>query len=166
MKYKLFKKQIESLIPDVKRFAFSLTRDLENGDDLTQQALVISLSKHDQFKDHSKLKNWIFRIVYTTWIDINRKNKTIRNYKNMIQGNEQQNDTTQDNMRALNTCIDYKKLLGLLDEKHKACFHLICVEGYSYNEVSEILGIPVGTVASRISHSRRKFNQYFSGLRE
>lgn len=162
MNYKFFKKQIESLIPDVKRFAFSLTRSVDNGQDLAQQALAICLSKHEQFRDNLNLKSWIFRIVYTTWIDINRKNKTINNYRSMVQENSLLNDTTQNNMQDLNICIDYKKLLGLLGEKHKACFHLICIEGYSYSEAARILGIPVGTVASRIAHARRQFSQYFS----
>lgn len=161
MNYRLFKKQIESLIPDVKRFALSLTRNRDNSDDLVQQSFAISLSKADQFKDNSNLKSWIFRIVYTTWIDINRKNKTIINYKNMIQEDHLVNDNNTNNMTSLNTFIDYKKLLSLLAEKQKASFHLVCIEGYSYSEAGEILGIPVGTVASRVSHSRHIFNQYF-----
>ncbi len=166
MNYRLFKKQIESLIPDVKRFAFSLTRDRDNGDDLAQQSFATSLSKFDQFKNNSNLKSWVFRIVYTTWIDINRKNKTITNYKKMVQDSHLINDNKGNDILSLNTCIDYKKPVSLLAEKQRASFHLVCIEGYSYSEAAAILGIPVGTVASRISHSRHKFNQYFSSRRQ
>lgn len=162
MKYRLFKKQIESLIPDVKKFSFSLACSRDNSNDLAQQSLVIALSKADQFRDNSNLKSWLFRIVYTTWIDVVRKNRTITNYKNMIHENHPNNDDNRHNISSLNTYIDCKKLLNLLDDKHKASFHLVCIEGYTYSEAAKILEIPVGTVASRVSQSRIVFNQYFS----
>lgn len=162
MNYRLFKKQIESLIPDVKKFSLSLARNSDNGKDLAQQALVIALSKADQFKDNTNLKNWLFRIVYTTWIDITRKNRTVTNYKNTIRENHQLNDDNRQNISSLNSYIDCKKTFNLLADKHKASFYLVCIEGYTYSEAAKILGIPVGTVASRVSLSRCRFNQYFS----
>ena len=161
MNYKLFKKQIESLIPDVKKFSFSLARNRDSSNDLVQQSLVIALSKANQFKDNSNLKGWLFKIVYTTWIDAIRKDRTITNYKNMIHENHPVNDDNRHNISSLNTYIDFKKLLNLLADKQKASFHLVCIEGYTYSEAAKILGVPVGTVASRVSHSRCIFNQYF-----
>jgi RNA polymerase sigma-70 factor (ECF subfamily) len=159
--YKLFKKQIESIVPDVKRFSFTLTRNKDDCDDLTQQSLTTALSKAHRFKENSKLKSWVFKIAYTTWIDINRKNKTITNYRNMAQENDLSNNTGNNDGSSMNTIIDYKKMLSLLSEKQKASFHLVCIEGYSYHEASEVLGVPVGTIASRVLHSRSKLNQYF-----
>ncbi|MCF6249412.1 MAG: RNA polymerase sigma factor [Desulfobacula sp.] len=161
MNYRLFKKQIESLVPDVKRFSLSLTRNKDDCDDLAQQSLTTALSKAHRFKENSNLKSWVFRIVYTTWIDINRKKKTITNYRNMVQENYLPHNTGGNDILSINTFLDYKKMLGLLPEKQKASFHLVCIEGYSYGEASKILGVPVGTVASRVSHSRDKLNQLF-----
>ncbi len=162
MNYRSFKKQIESLVPDVKKFSFSLARDRDNANDLAQQSLAIALSKADQFRDHSNLRSWLFRIVYTTWIDVVRKDKTITNYKNMMQNTYPVDDDNRHNISRLNTYIDYKRMLNVLTDKHKASFHLVCIEGYTYSEAAEILGVPVGTVASRVSESRSRFNQYFS----
>lgn len=162
MNYRLFKKQIESLIPDVKKFSFSLARNSDQSNDLAQQSLVMALSKADQFKDNSNLKSWLFRIVYTTWIDMTRKNRTITNYKNSIHESNPVNDDNRHKISSLNTYIDCKKLLNLLADKQKASFHLVCIEGYTYSEAAKILGIPVGTVASQVSLSRCRFNQYFS----
>ncbi|MDA3915970.1 MAG: RNA polymerase sigma factor [Deltaproteobacteria bacterium] len=162
MNYKLFKKQVEALLPDVKKFSYSLARNSDNSNDLAQQSLVRALSKADQFKDNSNLKSWLFRIVYTTWIDITRKNKTITNYKNTIHENHPVNYDNRHNISSLNTYIDCKKMLILLADKQKASFHLVCLEGYTYSEAAKILGIPIGTVASRVTLVRRTFNQYFS----
>ncbi len=162
MNYRLFKKQIESLIPQVRRFSFSLTRDRDNCNDLVQQTLVIALSKASQFKDNSNLKSWLFRIVYTTWIDVTRKNRTINNYKNRVNETRPRPDGNLYDISFLNSYIDCKTLLNLLPDKQKASFYLVCIDGYTYSEAAKILGIPVGTVASQVSHSRSKFNQYFS----
>jgi RNA polymerase sigma-70 factor (ECF subfamily) len=162
MENKLFRKQIESLIPDVKRFSFSLTPNKDIGNDLAQQSLTTALLKADQFKNNSNLKSWLLRIVYTTWIDITRKNKTIINYRKMVQESFPANDGNKNNISSLNTYIDFKKLLSLLTEKQKTSFHLVCIEGYTYSEAAKILGIPIGTVASRVTHSRSVFNQYFN----
>lgn len=161
MNYRLFKKQIESLIPDIKKFSFTLARNRDNSNDLLQQSLLIALAKSDQFKDNSNLKSWLFRIVYTTWIDIVRKKRTATNYKNMVHENHPAHDNNSHNISSLNTYIDCKNLLNFLSDKQKASFHLVCIEGYTYSEAAKILGVPVGTVASRVSHSRCIFNQYF-----
>ena len=79
----------------------------------------------------------------------------------MIQENLPANDGSRHNILSLNTYIDYKKLFSLLTDKQKASFHLVCMEGYTYSEAAKILSVPVGTVASRGSHSRYIFNQYF-----
>lgn len=139
-----------------------MTHDIDNSNDLVQQSLAIALAKEGQFKKNSNLKSWLFRIVYTTWVDVIRKNKTISNYKNRFHGAQQAEAGNNLSISALNTCIDYKTMLNLLTDKQKAPFHLVCIEGYTYDETAKILGISVGTVASRVSHSRSKFNQYFS----
>ena len=162
MDKKLFRKQVESLIPDLKKFSLSLTHDKDNCNDLVQQSIITAFSKADQFRGNSNLKSWIFRIVYTTWIDITRKNRTIVKYENMIQKTQLGNDRNRSTISSLNTCIDCKNLFKHLPDKQKASFHLVCVEGYTYSEAAKILGVPVGTVASRVSHIRLKFNQYFS----
>src|SRR5688572_22460351 len=61
--------QLVTLLPRLRRFAYSLTGSLEDADDIVQSACERALGRLDQFVPGSRLDSWMYRIVQTTWID-------------------------------------------------------------------------------------------------
>ena len=106
--------------------------------------------------DINGVKSWLNRIVYTLWQDtLRRRQRRIKNL--FLIGERQSNPSASENAYSENayiTRLDIRKVLGRLSEEHRAVVVLVSMLGYGYEEVSEILEIPKGTVASRVARAR------------
>jgi RNA polymerase sigma-70 factor (ECF subfamily) len=147
------------LIPHLRRFARSLTKDQDKADDLVQEACERALKKLNRSGEELQLKNLIYRIIYNRWIDNLRRRKT-RSAK-LIVLSEQTKDRAFDSHTGnrLDLVLDLQTALDKLGEEHRAAIMLIGVEGYSYAEAAAVLEVPPGTVASRIARARTKLGE-------
>ena len=148
------RQQIVGLLPRFRRFARGLTRDPDRADDLIQSACERALERLDQYRERSRIDSWMYRIIYTRWIDEVRKDKT-RTANLVVLGNDDnfKSDAGQAGTR-LTRSLDIHRALETLSEEHRAAIMLVSVEGYSYTEASTVLNVPVGTVASRVARAR------------
>lgn len=149
-----FKSEMISLLPRLRRFALNLTRSGPDADDLVQDACTTALQKWAQYDPSQPLDRWMFRVLRNLWISETRKRKV-----RVGQGQVPAEDATE--LRALGNADDTmmakqvrSKVAGLSQELAEPLM-LVCSEGYSYREVSELLGIPIGTVMSRIHRARK-----------
>jgi len=148
------RREIVSFLPRLRRFAGGLARDPDIADDLVQAACERALGRLDQVRPGTRLDSWLYRIIYTRWIDRLRRGKT-RTANLVVMSNENiSNNTTASSTRHLNAVVDIKTALTRLPEENRAAIMLICVEGYSYSEASTVLNVPAGTVASRVARAR------------
>jgi RNA polymerase sigma-70 factor, ECF subfamily len=149
-----FKADMLILLPQLRRFALTLTRSRPDADDLVQDACASALTKWQQFDPAQHFDRWLFRILRNLWIDELRKRK-VRHGQGQIpaeEATELRDDTdAEDTILAKQVRGQVTALPADLSEP----LLLVCAEGYSYREAAELLAIPIGTVMSRIYRARQ-----------
>lgn len=146
----------EEALPALRSFARGLCGDVAMADDLVQSACQRGLEKIDQLKDRGGLKSWLYRLVYTQWQDVLRERtrhqtKLYDFSRYLIQSGRDQGERNE--QRSISR-MDLKRGLAILSPEHRAALLLVSMQGYSYEEASVILDLPVGTVASRVARAR------------
>jgi len=148
------RRQLVELLPRLRRFARSLTGDPDRADDLVQQACERALTRFDQLREGTRLDSWMYRILYTRWIDrIRRANSRTANLKFYALKTESVKGAKRKSGHMAEM-LDLKKSLAAIPDEHRAAISLICIEGLSYAEASSVLSVPAGTVASRVARAR------------
>jgi RNA polymerase sigma-70 factor (ECF subfamily) len=151
--------QMMGLLPRLRRFALSLAKDLDRADDLVQAACERALNRLDQLREGTRLDSWLYRIIYTQWIDKLRR-RQIRSEKLIVLSREAESRSAAiDSDSNLTAALDVRQALQSLPEEQLAAVTLVCVEGYSYAEAAGVLNVPAGTVASRVSRARVMMSQ-------
>ena len=149
------------LLPELRRFAYSLTCDRDAADDLTQSALERALTKASAWDSSRPLKFWVFRIARNLWLDQLRAEKVRGNTEDI---DDEGVDIADDRLAAMHTTQELREVknkMRELPEDQRAVLALVAVEGYSYREAAELLDIPVGTVMSRLSRARKTLIEHF-----
>ena len=155
--------QIVGLLPRLRRFGLSLTKDLDSADDLVQGACERALTRLDQLRDGSRLDSWLCRIIYTQWIDTLRR-RQVRSEKLIVLSRETESrSASSDADPHFTTSLDVRTALESLPEEHRAAVMLVCVEGYGYAEAADVLNVPAGTIASRVSRAREMMSRRLRG---
>lgn len=148
----------KSLLP----FAFKLTKNQDEANDLLQETLYKAFSNKEKFKDGTNLKAWLFTIMKNTFITNYQKlvrKKTFIDTTDNLHFIDSSASATQNLAYSNFTSEDIEKALRKLDETYKKPF-LMYFRGFKYHEIAVNLGIPIGTVKNRI-HIARKELKYF-----
>jgi RNA polymerase sigma-70 factor (ECF subfamily) len=145
--------RIEAEIPVLRRYARALIRNLTDADDLVQECVARALTKLHLWREGSNLRSWLFTILHNQYVDHVRR--SIRS------GTTVEFDgatdlplrlpATQEKRLELR---DLDRALGLLTAEQRMVILLVGLEGMPYSDIGTILGIPVGTVRSRLSRGR------------
>ena len=152
-----FNHQLVSLERNLTRFALSLTSNREEAKDLLQETLLKAIINREQFVNYSNLKAWTYTIMKNTFINnyrqIVRQNNILDSTKNLYFLNQSRKtyDIAPDSNYAI---LEINKLIDGLDNEYKIPFKLL-LEGFRYKEISETLGLRLGTVKSRIFFARK-----------
>lgn len=148
--------QLVSILPRLRRFAIGLTGNISEADDLVQQACEKALRKQHQWQPGTRLDSWVFRIIQTTRIDEirSRGNNTVSLEANQPpEARDRRSEHAPENHNMLDRVF---RILDQLPEDQRVVMMLIAVEERSYREASDILGVPVGTVMSRLFRARAR----------
>ncbi len=155
--------QIISLLPRLRRFAHGLTRDGQQADDLVQSACLKALERWHQYQADTSLASWMFRIVQTTWLDEYRarqRHKTDADSQlipDLVGEDGRQVVERRSELRAV------RDALLRLPQDQREVLMLVTVDGLTYQEAAQALGIPAGTVMSRLARARIKLADALSG---
>ena len=149
-----FKTDLISLLPRLRRFALSLTRSGPDADDLLQDACTTALQKWQQYDPSQPLDRWMFRVVRNLWISEIRKRK-VRVGQGQVPAEDAAELRTEDTAADILTAKQVRGKVSDLEPELGQPLMLVCAEGYSYREASDLLGIPIGTVMSRIHRARK-----------
>lgn len=153
------KEELVALTPRLRRFAWALTRSREDGDDLVQAGLVKALQSLAQYEPGTRLDAWMFRILRTGWIDRGRaarRRPTVHDpdaVEAMSDGGAAARGAEARVMLART-----RDAMATLPDEQREVLVLIAIEGLAYREAAETLGVPVGTVMSRLSRARAKLS--------
>jgi RNA polymerase sigma-70 factor, ECF subfamily len=152
-----FNHQLVKLESNLSRFALSLTSNRDDAKDLLQETLLKAITNRDQFVNYTNLKAWTYTIMKNTFINnyrqIVRQNNILDSTKNLYFLNKSRKmyDIAPDSNYAI---LEINKLIDGLDSEYKIPFKLL-LEGFRYKEISEKLGLRLGTVKSRIFFARK-----------
>jgi len=158
--------EIVGFLPRMRRFARSLARDPDRADDLVQAACQRALERLSQVREGTRLDSWLYRIIYTRWIDKVRRGTTRSAHLVVLAGEDVPAAANAKAAKDMATALDIKSALAKLPAEHHAAITLVSVEGYSYEEAASVLDIPVGTVASRVARARNMLGRLMVQGRE
>jgi RNA polymerase sigma-70 factor (ECF subfamily) len=134
------------------QFAFSLTRNESEACDLTQQTFCIWAAKGHQLRDVSKVKTWLFTTLHREFLASRRRQTRFPQVELDAAATELPAVSPAD-VNRLDTA-QVLAALAQLDEIYQAPVALFYLQDCSYNEMVEILGVPLGTVKSRLARGR------------
>ncbi|MBH0237061.1 RNA polymerase sigma factor [Methylobrevis albus] len=148
--------RLVDLLPRLRRFAIALCRSRETADDLVQDACARALAAEEPMTADMNVEAWMFRILRNLWYDRLRRSK--------VRGEEIEIGD-RDDLPGLAAEPEAERRLVLqrvalaidaLPDEQREIVLLVCVEETSYRDAAEVLGLPLGTVMSRLARARRK----------
>lgn len=142
---------IVELLPRLRRFARSLSRNQHDADDLVQSVVERAWRNLSQLKPGANLGSWMFGIMKNAWID-DRRAKGRRGEVALPEDSGEHPAVTPGDAAA--TLWSVSEAMAKLPEEQRLAVALVLVEGLSYKEASELLDIPIGTLTSRLARGR------------
>ena len=155
-------RDLVALLPRLRRFARGLAGSLDAADDLVQAACERALAHRQQWQAGTRLDSWMYRIVQNLWIDQLRMNGRWREAGEEALAAIPANDMA----RAVEARIELAAVRAAIDAlpaEQRAVLVLVTIEGQSYRDTAEILGIPIGTVMSRLARARLALTEQRTG---
>jgi RNA polymerase sigma-70 factor (ECF subfamily) len=154
---------IVALLPRLRRFARALTGQAADADDIVQIAVERALVRIDQFQPGTRLDAWLLSIVRNAWID-EARSRTRRGkvFASAEEGERVGSDGAAEVYAKLET-QDVWKAMRKLPEEQREAVALVCVEGLAYREAADALGVPIGTLTSRLARGREALQLMLGG---
>lgn len=150
---------ILSELPRLRRYARAMVGDRAAADDLVQDTLERAWSRFSQWRPGSDLRAWLFGIMHNLRVDQLRR----PGLKTMpMDEDEFEVPTRATQTDRLEVC-DLESALARLPEEQRAVLLLVALEEMRYEEVATTLGIPIGTVMSRLSRGRERLRLILEG---
>ena len=150
---------LRELIPRLRRFAVSLTRNASSADDLVQSTLERAISRWADKRSEGDLRAWLFSILYRQFLDAHRRSRRYGRMLEFFTGRDDAQPSVERTVIAQSTLQAFDQL----GSEQRALLLWVSVEGLSYKEVAEILKVPIGTVMSRLSRARQALRQLSDG---
>lgn len=161
--YEAFDRDLPALLPRLRRFAFALSRNGADADDLTQATVERALRAREQWQPGTRLDSWLYRIMRNLWIDTARSR--VRRERHEAPEDEAQ-FVGEDPREAMDASLELKRAMKAMDQlpdEQREVVALILIEGFGYREVSEMLDLPIGTVSSRLVRGRTALLELLGG---
>ncbi len=146
-----FARRIETHIPGLRRYARALLRDVEQADDLVQDCIERALSRRRLWRGSGELRPWLFTIMHN--IHANQMRSLSRQPTKLPLSAAETRGTPARQTDQV-AVAEVVAALNKMPEEQRQVILLVAVEGFRYAEAAETLGIPIGTVMSRLSRGR------------
>jgi len=146
--------QITDIMPNLRKFALKLTKNQHDADDLLQTTVLRAIEKAHMFNQGTNLFSWSSKIMFNIFVSgYRRRTKFDTQYdpENYIA-----NMSVEPEQEKKLELSQVRHAMKQLSAEHREILLLVCIQGMKYNEVSEVLQLPVGTVRSRLSRARER----------
>lgn len=154
-----FEDDLLALLPRLRRFAHALSRDHADADDLCQVALEKALksraSLESGLEPGTRMDHWMYRIMRNAWIDTARtRTRAARTFVDEAAGVGVAGDAAA-SVEAGVLRGEIARAMGRLPDEQREAVALVLVEGFAYKDAADVLGIPMGTLTSRLVRGRQ-----------
>jgi RNA polymerase sigma-70 factor (ECF subfamily) len=152
------------------KVAYRLLGNEADAMDAVEDAFVKVITAAPGFRGEASVKTWFYRILVNTSLDARRRRRATVSLDAAADGEEHRaeiavsrDEDPGDAAERGETAEKIRKAIADLDEKHRTVFVLAAVEGLSYKEIADALGIAVGTVMSRLFYARKYLQKSLKG---
>lgn len=142
-------------LPYLRRFARSLAGDAALADDLVQDTAARAIEKQHLYDPSRPLRSWLYAILRNLFINNVRKRSQFQVVKTVDELVDGEDAVAAEQEQGLSLKL-ITEAMARLPEQHREVIALVSLEEMSYRDVSEILGVPMGTVMSRLSRAREQ----------
>ena len=162
-----FTQNLLGIQAELRRFALKLTADKEEADDLLQETSLKALDNEDKYTPDTNFKGWMYTIMRN--IFINNYRKTVRDQTfvdhtdNLFHLNLPQ-DSGFESTEGNYDLKEIRRIVNALPKEYRIPFSMY-VSGFKYREIAERLGLPIGTVKSRIFFTRQRLQKDLKDFR-
>jgi RNA polymerase sigma-70 factor (ECF subfamily) len=143
--------ELAALVPRLRRYARALTASREAADDLTQDTLERAWSKRALWRAGTDLRAWLFAIMHNVYVNGARRGQPAAADQGVA--DELPAATSAESAIVL---AELARALTRLPDEQREVVLLVGLEQFSYAETAEVLGVPLGTVMSRLSRGRER----------
>ncbi|MEN3791499.1 sigma-70 family RNA polymerase sigma factor [Fulvimarina sp. MAC3] len=151
-----FRRDLISVIPNLRAFAASLAGSFDRADDLVQETLVKAWDKQHTFQPGTNLKAWLFTILRNEfYTQMRKKGREVQD----VDGIHAMQLAGHPEQQGHLDLQDFRKALDMLPDDQREALILIGASGFSYEEAADICHCAVGTIKSRVSRARTRIGQ-------
>jgi RNA polymerase sigma-70 factor (ECF subfamily) len=143
-----------ALIPRLRRFARVLTGTIADADDVVQASLEKAMLNLDQWQPGTRLDSWVFRIARNHWVDDRRRAHNSKGHDDIGEMIDLAGDDGLAVVEASNEARMVRAAVDRLPPEQRDVVALVMLEEFSYREAADALGLPIGTVMSRLSRAK------------
>ena len=157
MSHRLPRTNVMSQLAGLRRYALSLTRHEADAEDLVHDTLLQAHESRRSFRPDGNLQAWLMGILHNRFIDRKRSSAAMAR-RNAAAAQLQPTFAAplQDDSVRL---AEVRRAFLNLPEEQREVLHLVAIEELSYQEAADILGVPIGTVMSRIARGRERLRE-------
>ncbi len=154
---------IEAHIPGLRRFACALLRgDRERADDLVQDCLERALSRWHLRRAEGDPRGWLYTILYNRFLTEQHRQQRRGVHDELTEATKSELLVVKGGQDDALEHRDLLRAFAVLPQEQRSVLALIGVEDLSYDEAARVLGVPIGTVMSRLSRGRERLRQLMS----
>jgi len=154
--------RVAAEIPRLRRYARALTRNSTAADDLVQDSIERGLAKRHLWRPETNLRAWLFTIMHNQYV--NQVRRGVREGGAVSIGDGEPSLTREASQGKRLELRDLDRALARLPDEQRSVILLVGLEGMGYQAVAEVVGIPIGTVRSRLSRGRAVLRQLMDAL--
>lgn len=169
-----FESQAMPFVDSLFNTAYRMTRNVEDAEDLVQEAYLKAYKYYEKFEEGTNFKAWLFKIMKNTFINNYRKRQQAPPQSDFAEIEDAfENQLSEEVTRQIKSPEDellenvldedVQRALDSLPDDYRIAVILADLENFSYKEIAEILEVPVGTVMSRLYRGRKMLEQAMLG---
>lgn len=147
---------VMAALPNLRNFAMSLTKRVDQAEDLVQDTVLRALSKHSHFEVGTNLQAWLFTILRNGHFSAHRKTRREVEDAEGVHAASMITIPDQEDRIAIR---DLSAALDQLPREQREAIILVGAEGLSYDDAAEALGVKVGTIKSRVNRARTRLTE-------